>query len=71
MATCPVCGKDVPKPVDEWHEGRVHAKVYECCGIKFRENEVACGFCAVIRALGMKPTIILRDAEDRAQPKTG
>lgn len=37
MAKCPKCGKDA-KAVKEWDLGpKVHVKLYECCGKKFRE----------------------------------
>ncbi len=37
MAKCPVCGTDVKTPIKEWNMGRVHVKMYEHCGNKFRE----------------------------------
>ena len=38
MATCPVCGENVRRPIKEWDlSPKVHVKLYECCGKKFRE----------------------------------
>jgi len=38
MAKCPKCGKDVEKPLKEWDVNpRLHVKLYECCGKKFRQ----------------------------------
>jgi hypothetical protein len=37
MAKCPSCNKEVAKPVKEWDMGKLHIKMYECCGKKFRE----------------------------------
>jgi NAD-dependent SIR2 family protein deacetylase len=35
---CPECGKEVKKPIKEWElSPKVHVKLYECCGKKFRE----------------------------------
>jgi len=38
---CPHCGKNVVKPIKEWDlpkvNPKVHIKLYECCGKKFRE----------------------------------
>ena len=35
---CPVCGTQVEKPVREWDlSSKVHIKMYEHCGKKFRE----------------------------------
>jgi len=35
---CPECGKDIKTPVKEWDlSPKVHVKMYECCGKKFRE----------------------------------
>jgi hypothetical protein len=35
---CPDCGKEVKKPIKEWDlSPKVHVKLYECCGKKFRE----------------------------------
>jgi hypothetical protein len=70
MAKCPTCGREVSKPVEEWHEGRVHAKIFECCGVRFRESEIACGFCALIRHLEGRNSIILYDERKRPIVKT-
>ena len=38
MAKCPKCGRDVAKPVKEWDLGpKLHVKLYQHCGKKFRE----------------------------------
>ncbi|HJX23256.1 MAG TPA: hypothetical protein VJ574_02455 [Candidatus Bathyarchaeia archaeon] len=37
MAKCPKCNKEVAKTVKEWDMGKLHIKLYECCGKKFRE----------------------------------
>jgi hypothetical protein len=35
---CPECGKEVRKPIKEWDlSSKVHVKMYDCCGKKFRE----------------------------------
>jgi len=35
---CPECGKEVKTPKKEWDlSPKVHVKLYECCGKKFRE----------------------------------
>jgi hypothetical protein len=35
---CPDCGMDVKKPIKEWDlSPKVHVKLYEHCGKKFRE----------------------------------
>jgi hypothetical protein len=35
---CPECGKDIKTPVKEWDlSPKVHVKMYEHCGKKFRE----------------------------------
>ncbi len=35
---CPNCGREVAVPVKEWDlSPKVHVKMYECCGKKFRE----------------------------------
>ena len=35
---CPECGKTLTKPVKEWDlSPKVHVKMYEHCGKKFRE----------------------------------
>jgi len=35
---CPECGNEVKKPIKEWDVGpKLHVKLYECCGKKFRE----------------------------------
>ena len=34
---CPACGADVKTPIKEWDMGRLHVKMYEHCGKKFRE----------------------------------
>ena len=35
---CPNCGREVSRPVKEWDlSPKVHVKMYECCGKKFRE----------------------------------
>jgi len=35
---CPNCGREVTQPVKEWDlSPKVHVKMYECCGKKFRE----------------------------------
>ena len=35
---CPGCGREVATPIKEWDlSPKVHVKLYECCGKKFRE----------------------------------
>ncbi|MCW4020163.1 MAG: hypothetical protein NWF14_02905 [Candidatus Bathyarchaeota archaeon] len=35
---CPNCGNEVATPLKEWDlSPKVHVKLYECCGKKFRE----------------------------------
>ena len=35
---CPNCEREVATPVKEWDlSPKVHVKMYECCGKKFRE----------------------------------
>jgi len=35
---CPECGKEITTPIKEWDlSPKVHVKLYECCGKKFRE----------------------------------
>jgi hypothetical protein len=35
---CPTCKKEITtKPVKEWDMGKLHIKLYECCGKKVRE----------------------------------
>jgi len=38
LVKCPNCGKEVTKPIKEWDlSPKVHVKLYNCCGKKFRE----------------------------------
>ncbi len=38
MAKCPNCGAEVSTPLKEWDLGKkLHIKMYEHCGKKFRE----------------------------------
>lgn len=38
LAKCPLCGIDVANPIKEWDlSPKVHVKLYEHCGKKFRE----------------------------------
>ena len=36
MVKCPTCGEEVEMPVKEWDLSKMHVKLYECCGKKFR-----------------------------------
>jgi hypothetical protein len=31
------CGKETKSPIKEWDLSKIHVKLYECCGKKFRE----------------------------------
>ena len=37
MARCPICGKETENSIKEWGMSKIHVKLYECCGKKFRE----------------------------------
>lgn len=38
MAKCPKCGAEVTRPIKEWDlSPKVHVKLYQHCGNKFRE----------------------------------
>jgi len=38
MAKCPKCGAKVTTPIKEWDVGpKLHVKLYQHCGKKFRE----------------------------------
>jgi hypothetical protein len=37
MARCPTCGKETKNSIKEWNMSKIHVKLYECCGKKFRE----------------------------------